>query len=174
MPNGILSTSGGRLEEMIAGVVARFGPFVAVGAPDESLPQLGAARAYLPRDDWQNTIIDWVDAAQLIILVAGTTHWVRWEFNMVLRRGHWPNLIVVMPPSARPEHNAARWDHIIAGLRDSPWRDALAMIDPHRVVALRLLDGGGVATVTSDRRRMVDYQLAMRIMMYQLGLTATP
>jgi hypothetical protein len=34
-PIGTLSTSGGRLEENLAAIVAPIGPFVAIGAPDE-------------------------------------------------------------------------------------------------------------------------------------------
>jgi len=47
-------------------------------------------------------------------------------------------------------------------------RDGLAGLDPHEVVAMRLLDGGGLSVVTSDRRRMVDCVLAMRIMLHQM------
>jgi hypothetical protein len=39
---------------------------------------------------------------------------------------------------------------------------------PHAVIAMRLLDGGGISAVTSDRRRTVDYVLAMRIMLHQI------
>ena len=46
MPTGLNSMSGGRLEERLDAVVAPIGPFITVGAPDEPLPQLGAARVY--------------------------------------------------------------------------------------------------------------------------------
>jgi hypothetical protein len=73
MTAGMMSATGGRLEETTAKVVAPIGPLVAVGKPDEALPQLGAARAYLPRHNWQTTIIQWMDTAELIVLVAGPT-----------------------------------------------------------------------------------------------------
>jgi hypothetical protein len=47
MPTGLNSMSGGRLEERLDAVVAPIGPFITVGAPDEPLPKLGAARVYL-------------------------------------------------------------------------------------------------------------------------------
>jgi hypothetical protein len=47
MPTGLNSMSGGRLEERLGALVAPIGPFITVGAPDEPLPQLGAARVYL-------------------------------------------------------------------------------------------------------------------------------
>ena len=40
-----LTSSGGRLEEVLAREVRGVGPFVAIGAPTEPLPELGAARS---------------------------------------------------------------------------------------------------------------------------------
>ena len=33
-----------------------YGPFLAIGEPNEGLPQLGAARAYLSDDKWQEQV----------------------------------------------------------------------------------------------------------------------
>jgi hypothetical protein len=46
--------------------------------------------------------------------------------------------------------------------------DALAGLDPREVIAMRLLGGGEISAVTSDRRLTVDYVLAMRIMLHQM------
>ena len=165
LPTGILNT-GGRLEENLAGIVAPIGPFVAIGAPDEPLPQLGAARAYFPEDTWQGQVIEWVDSAQLIVQVAGPTRWIRWELDTILDRGAWPKLVILMPPAQ--EDHAGRWANIVDALRDGPWRDALAVLDPHEVLAMRMLEGGALSVVTSDWRRPVDYSLAMRIMLHQI------
>lgn len=71
-----------------------------------------------------------------------------------------------MPPSVQEDH-AARRGTAQGALQDEPWREALAALNPHEVVAMRLLDGGRLSAVTSNRRRMVDYALAMRIMLHQ-------
>ena len=102
----------------VAAVVAPIGPFVAIGAPDEPLPQLGAARAYFTKDMWQSAVIEWVDEAQLIVTVAGPTHWIRWELDTILSRNAWPKLIVLMPPSTQ-EDNAGRWGN--RGRRAAGW-----------------------------------------------------
>lgn len=171
-PIGTLLTSGGRLEENLARFVAPIGPFVAIGAPDEPLPQLGAVRAYFTTDTWQSAVIDWVDMAELIVKVAGPTRWIRWELDTILDRNAWPKLLILMPPSTQEDH-AARWGNIVGALQDGPWGDALAGLDPREVVAMRLLDEGGLSVVTSDRRRLIDYVLAMRIMLHQMQ-TAVP
>jgi hypothetical protein len=158
---------GGRLEEKLKAVVAPIGPFVAIGAPGEPLPQLGAARAYFTNDTWQSEVIEWMNMAQLIVVVAGPTHSLRWELDTILNRNAWAKLLILMPPSTQDDNTAA-WCNLVAALQDRPCRDALAGLDPHEIVAMRLLDGGGISAVTSDRRRMVDYVLAMRIMLHQI------
>jgi hypothetical protein len=167
MPTGLGSMSGGRLEERLAGTVAPIGPFIAIGAPGEPLPQLGAARVYLTTDTWQSSVIESMDRAQLIVTVAGQTPSVRWELNTILSRNAWPKLVVLLPPSTQEDH-AARWQTIVAELYDDSWREALEGLDPREVIAIRLLDGGAVSAVTSDRRLTADYVLAMRIMLHQM------
>jgi len=164
---GLLLTSGGRLEERLAKTVAPLGPLIAVGAPSEPVPELGAARTYLPTDTWQSTVTELVDAAQLILLVAGPTRSVQWELETIVDRNAWPRLVFVMPPSGS-EDTAARWANICAALQNTPWRNGLDSLDPHQVVAMRLLDAGALCVVTSDRRRLVDFAVAMRIMLHQL------
>jgi hypothetical protein len=78
---GPVTSTGGRLEELLASQVRGVGPFVAIGAPTEPLPELGAARAYFSNDTWQSAIIRWVDLAGLIITVIGPTKWIRWELD---------------------------------------------------------------------------------------------
>jgi hypothetical protein len=166
IPTGTLN-SGGRLEENLTGVVAPIGPFVTVGAPGEPLPQLGAARVYFATDSWQGAVIKLMDRAQLIVTVAGPTTSIRWELDTILNRNAWPKLVVLMPPLTQQDHDA-RWGTIVAELQDETWSDVVAHLDPHEVIAMRLLDGGGISAVTSDRRRTVDYVLAMRIMLHQI------
>jgi len=167
MPTGLNSMSGGRLEERLDAVVAPIGPFITVGAPDEPLQKLGAARVYLATDSWQSKVIDLMDRAQLIVTAAGPTRSVQWELDTVLSRNAWSKLVVLMPPSTQEDH-AARWGAIVAELQNESWHDALAGLDPREVIAMRLLDGGGISAVTSDRRLTVDYVLAMRIMLHQM------
>jgi hypothetical protein len=146
MGSGIVRTSS-RLEENLATIVAPIGPLVAIGAPDEPLPSLGAARAYFTNDTWQSAVIEWVDMAQLILKVAGPTTWIRWELETILNRNAWPRLLILIPPST-PGDLAARWGNIVAALADTPWRGALADLDPNQVIAMRLLHEGAISAVT--------------------------
>ena len=158
---------GGRLEESVSGIVSPIGPFVALGAPGERLPELGAARAYTTDETWQGEVIEWMNMAQLIVAVAGPTHSLRWEFDNILSRNAWAKLLILMPPSTADDKTAA-WGNLVAALQDRPWRDAVANLDQAEVVAIRLLEDGSLSVVTSCQKRMIDYVLAMRIMLRQM------
>ena len=164
-PRGWLSSSGGRLEEALAREVSGIGPFVAIGAPTEPLPELGAARAYFSNETWQNTIIRWIDSAGLIISVIGPTKWIRWELNTIVERDALSKLIILMPPG---EDRAARWRNVTSELQPTRWASSLAMVDSETVIAIGFFDDGGLSIVTGGKRRYVDYLLAFRLVLYQL------
>jgi len=161
-----LGTSGGRLEEMLAQEVAGRGPFVAIGKPDEPLPQLGAARSYFTSETWQSAIVHWVDMSQLIVKAAGPTRWIRWELDTILDRDAWRKLIVLLPPGTPPDR-ASRWANMCAELHDTAWGSAFESLDPQDVVALRLLDGGRLSVVTGGKQRLFDYVLALRLLLWE-------
>jgi hypothetical protein len=153
-----------RLEELLAREVRALGPFVAIGQPDEPLPELGAARAYFDNDTWQDAVVRWVDMAQVIIQIAGPTQWVRWELDTILARGAWSKLLLLLPPGDTDDR-AARWSSIGGALNGTPWSAAFAMLDATTVVALRLLDGGRLGVITDGKYQPVDYMLAFRILL---------
>ncbi|MFI6765455.1 transferase [Streptomyces sp. NPDC050355] len=66
-------------EEQLAGALGAFGPVIAVGRPGEPLPRLGAARFYLPHDDWQPAVLRMMELSQLIVLRLGLSEGLWWE-----------------------------------------------------------------------------------------------
>lgn len=165
LTTGWLSTSG-RLEEVIAGECRSIGPFVGIGAPDEKLPELGASRAYFTDEKWQGAIVRWVDMAQLIVKAAGPTQWIRWELDTITDRGAHDKLIILMPPGDAADREL-RWGNIGAALSDTHWHAAMQSLDPQRVVALSFRDGGGLTVVTGGKGRMLDYLIALRLLLYR-------
>jgi hypothetical protein len=154
-----------RLEEVIAGEVARLGPFVAVGSPHEPLPMLGAARAYYDNDTWQTAIRRWIDMAQLIVKVAGPTQWIRWELGHIIGQGALLRLIIVFPRTLTEQDRMQRWQNIAVCLDGTPWQQPMATIDAQNVMALRFRSGGGIETITGAAHRGLDAALAMRILL---------
>ena len=88
-----------RLEEALAGIARSFGPFIAIGEPNEALPDIGAARAYLGDDQWQDKVAQWMDKSLLITMIGGTTPGLMWELDHLLKTGQPGKLIIFFPPS---------------------------------------------------------------------------
>ncbi|MGI9422153.1 MAG: hypothetical protein ACR2PA_03090 [Hyphomicrobiaceae bacterium] len=154
-----------RLEEAIAAEVGRLGPFVAIGAPDELLPRLGAARAYHENDTWQNAIQRWIDMAQLIVKVAGPTKWIQWELGHIINQGALMRLIIIFPKKGTAEDRAYRWRNMSVCFDGTHWQEPLSVIDPQNVMALRFKPHGGIQVITRAAHRGLDVALAMRILL---------
>ncbi|MFD9689309.1 transferase [Kitasatospora sp. NPDC001309] len=84
-------------EEQLASALAAFGPVIAVGRPGEPLPLLGAARFYLPLDDWKPTILRLMDLSQLIVLRVGVGEGLRWEIDQVVATQPARKLLLLTP-----------------------------------------------------------------------------
>jgi hypothetical protein len=68
-----------RLEDVVARVVKRAVPLVAIGNPEESLPALGANRAYFSDAEWQQKLNAWLAAAKGAVVLMGGGTFVDWE-----------------------------------------------------------------------------------------------
>lgn len=84
-------------EEQLAGVLSAFGPVIAVGRPGESLPYLGAARFYLPHDQWRPEIRRLMELSQLIVLRLGAGEGLWWEVEQA-RDTQPPHKLVLLVP----------------------------------------------------------------------------
>ena len=103
------------LEEIVEKVVAPSGPFVAIGRPAESLATLGAARFYLPDQDWQEMVVRLMDAAQIIVLAMGIRPAVAWEAQQIWQRGHMQKLVLVPVRGLRSDRRRL-WQQFRASL----------------------------------------------------------
>jgi hypothetical protein len=91
-----------RIEEVVVSSIKRFGPVIAIGSPEDELPQLGAARAYVPRnDEWTRIALEWIHSARMIVLFAGRTTGLLWELGRIIQHGYLNKTIVLC------SHNSA-------------------------------------------------------------------
>ena len=90
MPAAVASVYGAVMlmspEQELAHILRRVGPVVAIGKPGEPLPELGAARLYVPHDRWQQTVFSLLDRAALVVVRVGTSAGVMWELDQVIAR----------------------------------------------------------------------------------------
>lgn len=67
-------------------MLGQVGPVVAIGKPGERLPELGAARVYVPDDQWRGVVTTWMSEAALVVFRAGETEGLWWEIEQALAR----------------------------------------------------------------------------------------
>jgi len=85
-------------EEQLVGQLYSYGPVIGIGKPDEDFPELGAARFYASDENWQQKIIDVVEAAQLVVWMTGTTDGLEWEIQTLTKTLDHSKLLVVCHP----------------------------------------------------------------------------
>jgi hypothetical protein len=92
-----------RFEELIAWSAWKYGPVVGLGEYGYRLPPLGAAREHYADEHWQQAVQSRIDTSRLIIVFAGRTSSLEWEYEELVRRQALGRTIVLFPPVSTPE-----------------------------------------------------------------------
>lgn len=88
-----------RFEEFFSEEInRRWGPFVALGSPEDYLPSIGAARSYERDDDWQTRLGELARSASLIVMNPGESSNLAWELNFLRENGLHHKLLIWTPP----------------------------------------------------------------------------
>jgi hypothetical protein len=97
-------------EEVLTDHLWGYGPVLAIGDPRaKSQPALlGAARDYVDDSTWQQKVIELMQAAAMIVVVAGSTQGLAWEIDTIARLGLLWKLVLVLPPVDMQELQS-RW-----------------------------------------------------------------
>jgi hypothetical protein len=163
------------LETRLANHFHRFGPFIAVGSPKETVPQPGAARVLLADSEWQSRVVDWMKESNLIIMYCGTTQWVNWELRKVVESGRATSLILMFPEiksrraAAREGEIASRVEQVRDVFRDTPWNEELReFADFAGLRAMLFCADGSMIMIKSKSRTREAYHLAALIAHRQL------
>jgi len=86
------------LEEVVAESLWRYGPVLAAAEPGAASSPLGAARAELGADGWEQTLLEWICAAQLIVVTVGRGQGLMWELARASEVGSASRVLFVIPP----------------------------------------------------------------------------
>jgi hypothetical protein len=84
-------------EEELNKAFEHIGPMIAIGRPGETLPEVGAARAYFTDDKWQAAVYHYMDISRLIVLRAGLSQGLIWEIQNSIQRLDPSKLILLIP-----------------------------------------------------------------------------
>jgi hypothetical protein len=155
------------LETRLSNHFSRFGPFVAIGSPKETLPQLGAARVLLSDDEWQPRVLNWMRQSNVVIMYSGKTHWVNWELRQLLENGCVTRLILMIPEikgwrrAKRNKDISARVEQIRDVFRSTPWEEELLQFEDFAGLRAMLFRPDGSMVMVKSRSHGRDsYHLA--------------
>ena len=162
-----------RLEETIGEQLTGAGPFVAIGRPGEQLPQLGASRLYVGDSEWQAVVQSYIAQSDLVIVIAGKTHWVQWELANVLKQDRIAGLLIVFPPISEADRNE-RWQNLKPAFSDTSWSAAMERVDITRALALFMTENRGIVVIKSRKTNESDYETALRVATYLMRQRPPP
>jgi hypothetical protein len=87
-------------EEVVTDHLWGYGPVLAIGDPRTKSKRapLGAARDYADDSTWQQKVIELIQEAALIVVIAGGTKGLAWEIDTIVKHGALWKLVVLLPP----------------------------------------------------------------------------
>ena len=119
--------------------------------------------------------IEWMNAAQTIVVMAGHTQWIDWELRNAISGGHVGKLLVIFPEPKGQQRSLH--DHVqrlkTVGLafQDTIWHSSLAA-DAHdeEIRSIAFSEAGDALKVTSRSSSRNASHLAALVGTYQLRL----
>lgn len=151
-------------DEAMVDEVAQFGPVVALGQPGEKSSPFGALRHYATHSDWQSAVMDTARRSRAIVLVAGTSPGLRWEFDLLRREKLLARTVLLLHPNARREAENRRAVCWLLGVEAIP-ENLVPAQGMHMVALMHTADGPRL--LVADRPCAAAYVVALRAFFVQ-------
>ena len=145
-----------RFEEVLTGTGWPFGKLFTLTRPGRSLPDMGALRVTAEPGNWQQTIMEFVDAADRVVMAVGFTSGLRWELAQ-FNAARLSKLILAFVPED-PDRKLSTWRQFTL---EAPRLSSCAGAVISESVAARFLADGTPVFFTARKRSLVAYRLAM-------------
>ena len=155
-------TRGLTLEHVVSHMLLPFGPIVAIGEPHETLPPLGAARAYYHDMEWHDAVRGLMREARLILVIVHSTPNLLWELDALVAEGMLGKTVLLFPP-VKPKELAARWLGVVSHLGTGAPGAALQAIDPRRILVARFGNDGGLIAWEARERSIWAYDACLTL-----------
>lgn len=152
-----------RLEEIVAEIMFARGPLVALANPTVNSAPLGAARDVTADENWQEKVVSYLEASQIIVCFLGKTKSFQWEIDKIVARGKLDAMMIVLPPTYPHDRllvNDSPRLAELAGLRGEA--DERERLDGARVLVYDA-SVGALRAVRSRRADSFSYREAIRI-----------
>lgn len=93
-----LTQYGAFTQEMkLASILGKIGPVIAIGRPGEKFPERGAARFYVPDDQWRTAVQFFMQKAAVVVFIIGLSPGILWEVKTALRNCQSDRLLFYFP-----------------------------------------------------------------------------
>ena len=152
-------------EGLLSDISKPFGPFIAIARPG-SAPSAEAARAYFAGEEWRDAVVQWMDDARLLLMIAGYTDGLHWELSQTIQRGHAGKVIFLFPPD--DPYTDARWAWVKAAFRDHQVAQMMGRTAPKNVIGLHLDATGALIVLRSEKLLSRNYRAALAVAFYGL------
>jgi hypothetical protein len=152
------------VDELLTERYWHVGPVFAIGNPNDSLPPLGAARAYLKGADWRTAVSKLMEEARAIVVGLDDTEGIRWELEQARASGHLLKALFLVPPGHRTDHRMVTTAlHTLGFDLDGPTNEKIKS-----AVAFLPISTEHVVILQADRNDSSVYDLAVRIGLHTL------
>jgi hypothetical protein len=129
--------------------MSRVYPVVAIGKPGERLPPLGASRAYVDHEHWQQFAKSVAHNSCAVVLLPNSTAGVVWEFTELCLRTHPSKVVIILPHAlaalqwsrgSRETAHVNIWGRFLIALKDHPMAHRLPALLPSAALAMTFAD----------------------------------
>jgi hypothetical protein len=158
-------------ESAIEAIFAGFGPFIALGSGKDVLPRLGATREYVTDSQWQEKVIEWMERAQFVVFLIGTGEGVQWEIGQIQKRNLTGKCIFIFPPGE--DRSLVSIPQVRPFFQSVNFNIPFGRQGTSEMVALWASPNGPITVLTGRRKFLQDYELALRIAIYDLKYRRT-
>ena len=118
-------------EIKLVGVLNKIGPVIAIGRPGEKFPTLGAARFYVPDDQWRIAVEYFMQQSAVVVFIMGQSPGVLWEVETALRICPIEKLLFFFPYPVKREKISNIGDYVNEVGRN-PSNDELRILQQDR------------------------------------------
>lgn len=93
--------------EFVCRALGTVGPVIAIAEPGCTRKTIGVAQQSLSDAEWQEKALELMRRAGVIVLLAGQTSGIKWEWDQLVQNGYLEKTIVLMPRGGGPAARAA-------------------------------------------------------------------
>jgi hypothetical protein len=148
-------------DEAMIDEIAQYCPVVALGMPGEKKVPFGAQRYYSTHEDWQNIVSSTAKNARAIVIAAGSTPGVLWEYELLAREKLLDKTLLLFPVVQREgtDGSAAALAAFTGAVKISKRFDLAA---GQQMIAMIPGAAGVPALLTAGRATAAAYVVAIR------------